>query len=301
VTSFVPYGYAADFASIDPHLKALDGSTPIEQLISSAPFDMTASTDDNPFFYKFDLGIPSMLLPLFAGAVVLSLVVSIFYISARRRREINHSNGTTTVLKSKYSLFRLLFFASLGLGFMLIEVALIQKFVLFLGQPTFAIAVSLFSLLLASGLGAFFSRKWRGGKEYKAFKVVLVIAIIAISYIVALPFVFNAFLSYSSISRFVISFVLIFPLGFLMGIPFPTILGHFKKESENDIAWMWCINGAFSVLGGVFALIVAMLSGYNAVLFLGALAYTGVFLAGRIHEKNNAFGKVKWINPRKRI
>ena len=63
---------------------------------------------------------------------------------------------------------------------------------------------------------------------------------------------------------------------------------------------MWCINGAFSVLGGVSALIVAMLSGYNAVLLLGALAYMGVFLAGRIHEQNNASGKVKWINPRKR-
>ena len=62
---------------------------------------------------------------------------------------------------------------------------------------------------------------------------------------------------------------------------------------------MWCINGAFSVLGGVSALIVAMLSGYNAVLLSGALTYMGVFLAGRIHEQNDAPGKAKWINPRK--
>ena len=299
MASFVPYSNSETYASFDPVLKALYDSTPIEQLISSAPFDMTASTDDNPFFYKFDLGIPSTLLPLFAGAVVLSVVVSILYMNNRRRRETIYSNDTLKVLKSKYSMFRLFYFASIGLGFMLIEVALIQKFVLFLGQPTFAIAVSLFALLLASGLGSFSSRKWRDGKEHNAFKVALVIAVITIAYILALPFVFNAFLSYTPIARFVISFALIFPIGFLMGMPFPTILGHFRKESENDVAWMWCINGAFSVLGGVFALIVAMLSGYNIVLLSGALAYLGVFLAGRIHEQNNAPGKVKWVNPRK--
>src|SRR3989337_103178 len=171
MASFVPYSNSETYASFDPVLKALYDSTPIEQLISSAPFDMTASTDDNPFFYKFDLGIPSTLLPLFAGAIVLILVVSTLYINNRRRRETIYSNHTLKVLKSQYSMFRLFYFASIGLGFMLIEVALIQKFVLFLGQPTFAIAFSLFALLLASGLGSFSSSKWRDGKEHNAFKV----------------------------------------------------------------------------------------------------------------------------------
>jgi hypothetical protein len=55
-----------------------------------------------------------------------------------------------------------------------------------------------------------------------------------------------------------------------MGIPFPTALGYIKNEYENDAVWLWCINGAFSVLAGVVALAVAMMYGFNAVLGLGA-------------------------------
>ncbi|HLN44976.1 MAG TPA: hypothetical protein VK209_04655 [Candidatus Sulfotelmatobacter sp.] len=168
---------------------------------------------------------------------------------------------------------------------MLIEVALIQKFILFLGEPTSAIAVSLFSLLLAGGTGSLFSKKWLRDKQYNAFKISLIIAILTIAYIFILPIVFNVTLSYLTSVRFIISFVFISPLGFLMGIPFPTILGYIKQESENDTAWMWCINGAFSVLAGIIALVIAMTLGFNAVLTLGALTYAGFFLIGRRHEK----------------
>ena len=286
--------------SVDPILKALyDDKVSIDDLVSQAPININPPTDDQPFFYNFDLGIPSTLGPLLIGAIILSIIVSIVYAVSRRREEFTYTSGTRTKLKTKFSTFKWYCFASLGLGFMLIEIALIQKFILFLGAPTLAIAASLFSLLLAGGLGSFFSRKWSDGKQYNAFKVSLIIAAIAIVYIFALPTVFNAALSYSETLRFLISFTLIFPLGFLMGIPFPTILGYIKQEFENDAAWMWCINGAFSVFGGVFALIVAMLSGFNTVLMLGALAYLGVFLVGRIHKQNNTSGRVKWINPRK--
>ena len=239
-----------------------------------------------------------MLVPLLVGAIILCIVVSVFYAVARRREEIMFENGAKIKLKSKFSAFKWYIFASLGFGFMLIEIALIQKFILFLGEPTLAIAVSLFSLLLAGGIGSFFSRKWINGKQYNAFKISLVIAILTIIYIFALPFIFNDTLSYSASMRFLISFAFISALGFLMGIPFPTILGYIKEEFENDAAWMWCINGAFSVLAGVLALVMAMTYGFNAVLWLGALTYAGIFLVGRSHEQNNAPGKVKWINPR---
>jgi MFS family permease len=207
-------------------------------------------------------------------------------------------NGSKVKFKSKFSGFKWYIFASLGFGFMLIEIALIQKFILFLGEPTLAIAVSLFSLLLAGGIGSFFSRKWFNGKQYNAFKISLIIAVVTIVYIFALPFIFNATLSYSASIRFVISFAFISPLGFLMGIPFPTALGYIKQEFENDAAWMWCINGAFSVLAGVFALVVAMTFGFNAVLLLGALTYAGLFVIGRRHELNSRVSKVKWVNTK---
>jgi hypothetical protein len=285
--------------STDTHLPHIaTGEMSINDLVSIAPVNLNAPTDDSPFFYNFDLGVPSMLVPLLAGAIVLSIVVSVLYAAARRCEQVTLKNGSKVKFKSKFSGFKWYIFASLGFGFMLIEIALIQKFILFLGEPTLAIAVSLFSLLLAGGIGSFFSRKWFNGKQYNAFKISLIIAVVTIVYIFALPFIFNATLSYSASIRFVISFAFISPLGFLMGIPFPTALGYIKQEFENDAAWMWCINGAFSVLAGVFALVVAMTFGFNAVLLLGALTYAGLFVIGRRHELNSRVSKVKWVNTK---
>lgn len=286
--------------SVDPVLKALyDNNVSIDDLVSIALFNMEAPTDDKPFFYNFDVGVPSTLSPLLFGGIGLSVVVSLFYVLARRRQKVFFMNGTKTLLKSKFSSFKWYCFASLGVGFMLIEVALIQKFILFLGEPTFAIAASLFSLLIAGGVGSFLSRKWSDGKQYKVFKVSLIISAMVVVYIFALPTIFGAALSYSSPIRFLISFSLISPLGFLMGIPFPTLLGYIKKESENDAAWMWCINGGFSVLAGIMAIVVAMYYGFNTVLLMGALTYLGLFLVGRTYEKNHKVGNAKWLYPKK--
>lgn len=268
----------------------------INELISIAPVNLNAPTDDSPFFYNFEIGVPDTLLLLLVGAILLCIVTSILYVAARRRDEVMFRNGTKIKVKSKFSGFKWYSFASLGFGFMLIEVALIQKFILFLGEPTSAIAVSLFSLLLAGGTGSLFSKKWLRDKQYNAFKISLIIAILTIAYIFILPIVFNVTLSYLTSVRFIISFVFISPLGFLMGIPFPTILGYIKQESENDTAWMWCINGAFSVLAGIIALVIAMTLGFNAVLTLGALIYAGFFLIGRRHEKIIKLNKIKRIN-----
>ncbi len=281
--SYVPYLHTA---SIDPVLMALTHEeVSIDHLASQASFDMTAPTDDNPFFYKFDIGIPDTLTQLLAGSILLAGAVSFFYVYSWRRREVLFVNGTMKVLKSKFSLFRLFCFASLGLGFMLIEVALIQKFILFLGPPTLAIATSLFALLFAGGLGSVISAKWRRSKHVNPFKLALLISVLVVLYLIVLPYVFDVFLGYSSIFRVLISFALISPLAFFMGIPFPTILKRVKKEFENDAAWMWCINGAFSVLGSVLALVFAMSLGFNAVLLLGAVTYVGIFLVGRTQIK----------------
>lgn len=284
---YLPY---INDVSFDPFLMALaDGEVSMDFAISRAPFDLIPPTDDSPFFYKFEKGIPQMLSQLLIGTIVLSVVVSGLYIglyiSALMRRQITLGKEELRSFGSKFSLFRLYYFASLGVGFMLIEVPLIQRFILFLGHPTFAIAAVLFSLLLASGLGSFYSRKWSNRKLYDAFKVSLIIGIIVILYILALPTLFDAFLSYDSTFRFLISFGLIFPLGFLMGIPFPTGLRFVGKELNNDVAWMWCINGAFSVLGSVLALVVAMSIGFNAVFLLGMLTYVAIFLVGRFWAK----------------
>src|SRR3990172_2423853 len=268
--------------SSDPVLTALArGAVNIDELVSSAPFNMKAPTDDNPFFYNFELGVPSTLWGILVGAIALSGLVSMLYVRVRRREEVLFVSGTKKLLRSKFSLFRWYSFASIGLGFMLIEIALTQKFILFLGEPTSAIAALIFSLLIAGGLGSFFSRRWSAGKQHYAFKTCLIISLIVIVYMLILPSILNAAIGYSAQARFLFAFTLIFPLGFLMGIPFPALLGYIKRESENDAAWRWCINGAFSFIAGSLAIVVAMYVGFNTVLLLGAVADLGVFVAGR--------------------
>jgi predicted membrane-bound spermidine synthase len=122
--------------STDTHLPHLaTGGMTINDLVSIAPVNLNAPTDDSPFFYNFDIGVPSMLVPLLTGAVVLCIAVSVFYAATRRREEVTFKNGAKIKLKSKFSAFKWYIFASLGFGFMLIEIALIQKFILFLGEP----------------------------------------------------------------------------------------------------------------------------------------------------------------------
>jgi len=269
-------------APFDPFLTALaSGEVSMDAAMSMAPFDMTPPTDDNPFFYKFEKTIPDALWQLLTGAVVLSVGVSGLYIIVWIRRLSLAWKKELHSLVSKFSLFRPYYFASLGLGFMLIEVPLFQRFILFLGHPTLALAVLLFSLLLASGLGSFYSRRWHGHELFNAFKVSLAIAAMVVFYLIALPFVFNVFLTYDLTLRSLASFALIFPLGFLLGIPFPTGLRLTAEKAENDVAWMWCMNGVFSVLGSTLALIGAMTINFSAVLLTGGLVYLGIFLVGR--------------------
>ncbi len=291
-----------DETSIDPILASLakGGEISNDALFAQAPYNIEAPTDDKPFFYNFQIGVPSTLIVLLAGTIGLGITVSIFYVAGRRREEVIFTQGTRTLLKSKFSSFKWYCFASLGFGFMLIEVALNQKFVLFLGEPTLAIAVSLFSLLIAAGLGSIFSRRWSKNKQYKAFSVSLAIAAIAIAYMFILTPILNSALSYSTPLRFLTAFMLILPIGFLMGIPFPTLLSYIKQEAENDTAWLWCINGAFSVVAGSLAIVVAMTYGFNAVLLLGAITYAALFFMGRMHEQNNRVGQIKWVNPHTR-
>lgn len=296
-TFFVPRDFSR---SIDPYMAGIaSGRLPINTLATITQSNLDPPTDDDPFFYKFNLGLPDTIILMLAFAVLLCIMSSLIYIIARRKNKFATISDSRVKYKAKFSMFKLYCFASLGFGFMAIEVALIQKFILFLGEPTSAISFSLFSLLLTGGIGSLFSRKWLNGKQLNAFKVSLILAILTVSYIFILPLIFNITLSFPTAIRFLTSFVIISPLGFLMGIPFPTVLGYIKHEHENDVVWLWCINGAFSVLGGVVALVIAMTNGFNAVLLVGASSYIALFVIGRRHElRLQAALKAKMDQPR---
>ena len=169
----------------------------------------------------------------------------------------------------------LLYFVCIGAGYILIQVALIQKFVLFLGHPTYALTVIVFSMLISSGIGSFWSRRLTGTENSPGrLSVVLIGVAAAVS---ALAFL-AAPVSELGVGlplpwKIVITVCLIAPAGFLMGIPFPTGLSRLEKRYPQAVRWAWALNAAASVFGSAAAICLAIYIGLRATVLSGAVLY----------------------------
>jgi hypothetical protein len=226
-------------------------------------FSIQPTTDDRPFFYDTQRGIPSALLGLLAGAAVLILAFSISFLAVRGGRAARQLAPFVV------------YFAALGVGFLVIEIALIQKLVLVLGHPTLALTVTLFSLLVGAGIGSGLSQ--RVANE-RAAGVAARAAIVAALLVAALAWFFGSPLSGSllgwALGARVASAVLVLGiLGSLLGRLFPLGVRRLSQVSSTDIPWMWGVNGLFSVVGSLAAAALAKLVGFQSVLLLGASIY----------------------------
>jgi MFS family permease len=180
-------------------------------------------------------------------------------------REANPKEKIKTALNKKLLRFVVLF-SMLGMGFMLVEISTIQRFILFLGQPVLSLSVLLFSLLVGAGIGSIYSGR---------FTVVAVLLIYAFS----LSFILNQLLGLELAIRLLATVAMLTPLGFLMGFLFPLGLRLLKEMRMADyIPWMWGINGIGSVLGSAMTIVVAISFGFTEALLLGAGCYFVVFL-----------------------
>ncbi len=168
----------------------------------------------------------------------------------------------------------LLYFAGLGLGFIMIEIALLQKFTLFLGQPVYTFAVVLAALLIFTGAGAFLSEKFSGSSVRKNLRLVVPLILLALVLTAFLtPLIFNAALGWSLFWRVVLSVLILAPLGVLLGMPFPGGLRIVAGEAKSLVPWAWGVNGFFTVIGTVAALILGMAFGFKVVLMIAAVCY----------------------------
>jgi spermidine synthase len=181
----------------------------------------------------------------------------------------------------RQSVVPLLYFVAVGLGYILVEIAFIQRFVLFLGHPTYALTVVIFLLMLSSGAGSLFSRRWLPRTEMVWVPLVLVVGALLVD-IFFLPGRLVALVGMDFGYRLLISGTLLVPLGFVMGMPFPTGLRAFAAASvpkfqesafDNAIEWAWAMNAAASVLGSVLAMVIAIQVGLTTTLACGAGAY----------------------------
>ena len=185
--------------------------------------------------------------------------------------------------KTRHSPIPLFYFVAVGLGYITVEIAFIQRFVLFLGHPTYALTVVIFLLLLSSGAGSLFSRRWLPRTEAAWIPLTLVIVTLLV-FVFFLPSRLSALVGMPFGYRLLVSGVLLAPLGFVMGMPFPTGLRALASLpapefpagttfADNAVEWAWAMNAAASVLGSVLAMVIAIQFGLTVTLACGAGAY----------------------------
>jgi hypothetical protein len=242
--------------------------------------DIRPTTDDRPFFFHttklerqfsvafgrtmlFGNGLSALLTLLgISATLVLLFVVGPLVLSDRGARR---PGGW---------LFWLVYFGALGAGFMLIEVSILQRFVLLLGHPVYSLTVTLFSLLLGTGLGAAWSRRLddRSLRRSGLAAVAAVAAMAVVVMVISTPIVIWA-IPFARSTRMLIAVALLVPMGVALGVPMPTGLRLLHRSAPQMVAWAWGINGAMSVLGATLAIFIAMNWGFQVTLLAAAFTY----------------------------
>ena len=250
-------------------------------------FDVSPVTDDRPHFFQFlrpgtlpelfdkrgagglglvDWGYP-LLLAALLQALVLGAVLIVLPLRALRRHHARPGPAR------RWAVFA--YFAAIGLAFMGVEMAFIQKLVLFLGHPVRAVAVALTGFLVAAGLGSLAVERLLALRSEMTVRhgALVGIALLGLGYLLLLPGVFEALLAWPDPARIAVALLLIAPLGFCMGLPLPLGLRRLAVHAPEAIPWAWGINGCASVVGAVLAALFALHFGFGAVVLVSVWLY----------------------------
>ena len=259
-----PFSFVADGTWTLQQLMAASRTEP-SRYYSRVPLNIAPSTDDKPFFLDLSFGVLPLFYGLCAAAAAGVVLFAAFALTWKRFVE-----KTSPLPILPY----IAYFACLGVGFMLIEIPLMQKLILVLGYPTLAMAVILFALLMGGGLGSLVSQRYEKTRLMRSLMAaILVVVIVSALYAVFLSAPHPTLLRFSLIVRCLCVTALLLPLGFCLGVPFPTGVRLLSNVSPQDIPWMWGVNGVMSVVGSLLAAIGAKLLGFKMVMFCGAGVY----------------------------
>jgi len=251
-------------------------------------FDIEAATDERPYFFDFFRWrvLPEVLsLRGRGGAALIEwgyLVPAVTLVQAAVAGAVlillplaRLGRGASGRLGRRAGAY----FALLGLAFMFVEMAFIQKFTLFLSHPLYSVVVILSGFLVFAGIGSAVSSRLKGFADARNISAVAIavgaIAVISVAYAVLLPFIFRHLIGLGDLSRIGLSLALTAPLAFFMGMPFPLGLKFLAVNAPDYIPWAWGINGFASVLSAILATLLAIEFGFTAVLLLALLSYIG--------------------------
>jgi hypothetical protein len=271
--------------------------------ISDMPLNYTPPTDENPYFFnmlKVNQAIPAFLSTrsgrfgknpgvargnliatrTLAGLIVclavLSLVTIVFPLALRAR----WGGGSVRPVAILWS--GAAYFALIGAGFMFVEIAMIQRLSVFLGHPVYALGILLFSIIASAGLGSLASERLPLTRRPWIFlyPAIIAAAIMVIRFV--LPVVSSAAMSASMATKIVISIVAVAPMGFLLGLAFPTGMRLVRASKAAETPWYWALNGVFGVLCSAITVFVSIYFGIATSLYISAACYVCVlfFLPG---------------------
>lgn len=254
-----------------------------EKFFRRYPIDISPPTDDRPFFfhmvrlkdfYRSDLIQGSVHFGETAIQILVKCMLAVFVLTLAFIFAPLVVLRRAAVKEMKYKFGLMLYFACLGLGFMLIEIPTIQRLTLFLGHPVYSLSVALFSLLFFSGIGSLYTdRLVEQQARQRLLKALVALSLLLVVYVFALPPIFYKLIGLPNHVRIGISVALLFPLGLLMGIPFPLGLKMVNGHSNDLIPWCWAINGATSVFASVLAIAISISCGFSLTLLAGLFAY----------------------------
>ncbi len=273
-----PYGWLGRTASTGEFVESFN------RWWGPGEVDVSPVTDDRPFVIDFHPGIPSQMSNFVWAVTLVVVLFSAGAIIGLARSGAGRAGPLTAAV---------VYFALLGAGFMLVEVCLAQKLILYLGYPALTLSVILFSVLLGSGAGSLFSQSWpESAMLRRSGFAALSVCGAVIALVLVLPWLLSATLGWSIGLRAAITMALLFPLGFGMGIPFPTGLREVGRWTGDIVPWAWGVNGVVSVLGSVAAMLGGKLWGFQTVLLGGAAVYAIVFaLSMAAHARPDWLGR----------
>ncbi|QBY53021.1 SAM-dependent methyltransferase [Cupriavidus oxalaticus] len=265
------------------------------RFLSEYKFDVRPATDDKPYFFHFfkwrtlpellalksqgglpllEWGYPVLVATLLQ-ATAAALLLIVVPLRVLRRRPPVTTNGSQRPHAWRVGFY----FLAVGVGFMFVEIAFIQKFILFLSHPLYAVAVVLCAFLCFAGLGSRYSQTLPARDGRQAMLAITGIWVVSLLYLVALPAVFRLLIALPDPARIAVAVLLIAPLAFLMGMPFPLGLSRVAAGDEALVPWAWGINACASVVAAVLATLVAIHAGFTVVILVALLLYFAAALA----------------------
>jgi predicted membrane-bound spermidine synthase len=251
----------------EPYASLFAGRTSVAEYAAQAKTRVDAVYDDRPFFFARakPWGLPGAMRRAFLWILAPVLALCLVFLALGKPKGERVAPYAASIA----------YFASLGVGFIAVELSLLQHLTLLLGHPIFTLSILLFTLLAAGGVGSRASGRFRLGP------VCLAVAGLTVAYALALPRVVPLLLPLPLGARIAVAILLVAPLGFLMGMPFPRGLQATGRGAFPLPPFYWGLNGIFSVVGSMATMVTAVILGFTSAMLGGAAFYLVAALASR--------------------